>query len=177
MELSGTEAATPEPPASPRQQRSWGRRGLVAVGILSAAALVAVALAGFARASDWKDRADDRAERVVALEDELRAAEAELRAVETRVGELTEEVATAQDQRSVAEITAEQAQELADLSGAVARDLASCVDGTNELVRVVRAVEDYDPTDATEFAETVDEVCGRALAGNDLLQDSLGQAP
>jgi chromosome segregation ATPase len=146
-------------------------------GIVSVAALAVVAWAGLARGSEWKDRADERAERITALEEELRAAEGELRTVETRIEQLTEEVAAAQDQRSIAELTAEQAQELADLSGAVAQDLASCVEGTSELVRVVRALEAYDPAAATEYAEEVDEVCGRALAGNDLLQDSLGQEP
>ena len=175
MELSGAEAASPESSGSPRRRRRRYRGGgLVVAGVLSGAVLVGVVWAAFARGTDWKDRADDRAVRITALEDELGAAEAELRAVETRVEELTEEVAAAEDQRSIAELTAEQAQELADLAGAVARDLASCVEGTSELVRIVRDLEAYDPAAATEYAQTVDGVCGRALAGNELLQDSLG---
>jgi hypothetical protein len=176
MEFSGAGTATPGPSASPRRRRLGAARGrvLAVAAVLSVAGLVGAAWAAFARGTAWRDRADDRAARITDLEDELRTAEAELRVVETRVGELTEEVAAAQDQRSIAELTAEQAQELADLAGAVARDLASCVEGTSELVRIVRDVEAYDPATATNYAETVDRVCSRALAGNELLQDSLG---
>jgi hypothetical protein len=176
MEFSGAGTATPGPSASPRRRRLGAARGrvLAVAGVLSVAALVGVTWTAFARGTAWKDRADDRAARITALEDEVRTAEAELRSVETRVEELTEEVAVAQDERSIAELTAERARELADLAGAVARDLASCVEGTSELVRIVRDLEAYDPAAATEYAETVDGVCSRALAGNELLQDSLG---
>jgi hypothetical protein len=153
MEFSGAGTATPGPSASPRRRRLGAARGrvLAVAAVLSVAGLVGAAWAAFARGTAWRDRADDRAARITDLEDELRTAEAELRVVETRVGELTEEVAAAQDQRSIAELTAEQAQELADLAGAVARDLASCVEGTSELVRIVRDVEAYDPATATNY--------------------------
>ncbi|MGH9229339.1 MAG: hypothetical protein ACRD07_11560 [Acidimicrobiales bacterium] len=147
--------------------------------IVVAAALAGVALIGaaglsFVRGTDWKERADERGARITDLEDELRASETELQALEARVDELTEEVAVAQDQLFLAELDADQAQELAALAGAVARDLAACVDGTSELVRIVRELEAFDPAAATDYAEQVDQVCGRALAGNDLLQESLG---
>jgi chromosome segregation ATPase len=147
--------------------------------IVVAAALAGVAVIGaaglsFVRGTEWKERADERGDRITDLEDELRASEAALQALEDRVDALTEEVAVAQDQLFLAELDADQAQELATLAGAVARDLASCVDGTSELVRIVRELEAFDSAAATDYAEQVDEVCGRALAGNDLLQESLG---
>lgn len=137
-------------------------------------AVGAAAWVSFARGTEWKERAGERGDRITALEGELRSAEAELQTLETGVEELAEDVAAAQDQLSVAELTAGQAQELAALAGAIAADLASCVEGTTELVGIVRDLEAYDPAAASQYAERVDEVCGRALAGNDLLQDALG---
>jgi hypothetical protein len=152
-----------------------GSRAVLTVGgVLGAAALVGLAWVSYDRGSDWEDRAGDRAERIAALEGELQAADDDIRELESRVDELTAEVAAAQDQRSLAELGAEEAQELANLAGAVASDLASCVQGTSELVRIVGDLEAHDPGAARAFAQEVDEVCGRALAGNDLLQESLG---
>ena len=154
--------------------RSRRRIALAGAGGLAALALIGAAWVSFARGTGWKERADDRGARITALEDELQTAEAELQALEARVDELAQEVTAAQDQRSVAELTSEQARELTELAGAIARDLASCVEGTTELVRIVRELESYDPAGASDYAEQVDEVCGRALSGNDLLQESLG---
>jgi len=99
--------------------------------------VIGVAGLSFVRGSQWKERADERGARITDLEDELEATEAELQALEDRVGALTEEVSVAQDQLFIAELDVDQARELAALAGAVARDLASCVDGTSELVRIV----------------------------------------
>ena len=173
MESPGTDVEATEPSA--RRRGRPGRRRLVAAGVGGLAlALGGAAWVSFARGSEWKERAADRGARVSALEGELRMAEADVQTLEGRVDELAEEVASAQDQRSVAELTADQAQELAALAGAIAEDLAACVEGTTELVGIVRDLEAYDPAAASGYAERVDETCGRALAGNDLLQDALG---
>jgi chromosome segregation ATPase len=176
MEPSGAEVGSAERSRRRGRARPSGRRRAVIVvaATLAGAAVIGVAGLSFARGSQWKERAGERGARVTDLEDELEATEAELQALEDRVGALTEEVSVAQDQLFIAELDVDQARELAALAGAVARDLASCVDGTSELVRIVRELEAYDPAAATAYAEQVDEVCGRALAGNDLLQESLG---
>ena len=147
---------------------------LAGAAALAALALGGVAWVSFARGSEWKDRAADRGTRIRALEEELQTAEADLQTLEGRIDELAEELSAAQDQRSVAELTAGQAEDLAALAGAIAQDLAACVEGTTELVGIVRDLEAYDPAAARDYAARVDEVCARALAGNDVLQDALG---
>jgi septal ring factor EnvC (AmiA/AmiB activator) len=176
MEPAGAEVGSAERSRRRGRARPTRRRRAVIVvaATLAGVAVIVVAGLSFVHGSRWKERADERGARITDLEDELEATEAELQALEDRVGALTEEVSAAQDQLFIAELDVDQARELAALAGAVARDLASCVDGTSELVRIVRDLEAYDPAAATAYAEQVDQVCGRALAGNDLLQESLG---
>jgi hypothetical protein len=139
MEPSGAEVGSAERSRRRGRARPSGRRRAVIVvaATLAGAAVIGVAGLSFARGSQWKERADERGARITDLEDELEATEAELQALEDRVGALTEEVSVAQDQLFIAELDVDQARELAALAGAVARDLASCVDGTSELVRIV----------------------------------------
>lgn len=174
MYTHGAHTAADEPSSPPSIERPKRRLAIVlAIALVTVLAMGTSTFLSATRANGWKQQSDERAARITALEAELQSAEAEVTAIETRVDELAAEAATAQDQRSAAELITTKATELTELATVVAHDLATCVEGTTQVVGLFSKYASLDPDATLDYVEEVDRVCTKALAGNALLQSSL----
>jgi cell division septum initiation protein DivIVA len=143
-------------------------------------AAVAWGVVAWRRGEQWHDRADSRGELLDELESEMTTANEEITALEGRLDELASEKAGTEDEREAAVITADQLEELVRQAGLVATDLDTCARGAVDVVNLVNSLGEYDVEQVNTYVVDVQDVCGRALAGNDALQqaiESLDQPP
>jgi hypothetical protein len=160
-----------EPEAA--RPRRTGARALVIALVVVAAAAVVWGVVSWQRGDQWRDRADARAEVLDELESQLAAANEEITALEGRLDELASEKAGTEDEREAAVITADQLEELVRQAGLVATDLDTCARGAVDVVNLVNSLGEYDVEEVNAYVVEVQDVCGRALAENDALQQAI----
>jgi hypothetical protein len=165
----------PSPAHTGRPPRSGRHRVATVVttaAVATAVAALVAAVVSWQRGARWEDVADDRAERLSAIEVHVTEVEALRDDAEARLDALAAEKALAEDERATALARQQQLAELTELATRVANDLEACVVGTSDLLDVVGRMADFDRQEVVEFAAQVDGVCSQALAGNRALQQA-----
>lgn len=175
-------ARAPATTAGGPAQRPIHRRTSTWIAVAAAFVIVAISVVAFVayqQGQDWKHIATTRGESLTAAKARLVDSEADAADLQSRLDDLANEKAQAEDDRNAAEQERDGFKALALLAAAAADDMALCNDATNTMISALVDELGYTYPDFTRvesLATTADTVCNKATTSYNTFVDAVNAA-